>query len=128
MAAKQNNYVELEEQIWFQLSDLALEPGMSCYYQGIRITKTKGFSGFNLAAKYKRNYKGKGSKEPWYILTNLDNLSDATDAYAKRMGIEEAMQRGLVGFQQRATASRQCLEILNWVAIIWKSLNSAIAV
>ena len=95
---KKNEYVELEAEIWFQLSDLGLEPGMSCYYQGIRVTKTKGFSGFNLAAKYKRNYKHKSSKEPWYILTNLDNLSVATEAYAKRMGIEEAMQRGLGGF------------------------------
>ena len=101
-----------------QTNEIAL-----CYYQGIRVTKTKGFSGFNLAAKYKRNYRNKSSKEPWYILTNLDSLTAATDAYAKRMGIEEAMQRGdatlganplgLVGFQQRATASRQCLEILN---------------
>ncbi|MGD1922426.1 MAG: IS4 family transposase [Pleurocapsa sp.] len=86
---KKNEFVELESQIWFQLSDLGLEPGMSCYYQGIKVTKSKGFSGFNLAAKYKRNYKNKSAKEPWYILTNLDNLSAATDAYAKRMGIEE---------------------------------------
>ena len=86
---KKNEYVELEEQIWFQLSELGLEPGMSCYYQGVKVTKTKGFSGFNLAAKYKRNYRTKTSKEPWYILTNLDNLSAAIDAYTKRMGIEE---------------------------------------
>ena len=86
---KKNEYVELEKQIWFQLSDLGLEPGMSCYYQGIRVTKTKGFSRFNLAAKYKRNYRGKSSKEPWYILTNLANLSTAIDAYTQRMGIEE---------------------------------------
>ena len=62
---------------------------MSCYYQGIKVTKTKGFSGFNLAAKYKRNYRGKSSKEPWYILTNLHSLTAATNAYSKRMGIEE---------------------------------------
>lgn len=86
---KKNEYVELEDSIWFQLSDLGLAPGMSCYYQGVRVTKTKGFSGFNLAAKWKRNYRGKSSKEPWYILTNLKNLSAATDAYSKRMGIEE---------------------------------------
>ena len=66
-----------------------LQPGISCYYQGIKITKTKGFSGFNLAAKYKRNYRDRSSKEPWYIVTNLDNLSAAIDAYSKRMGIEE---------------------------------------
>ena len=86
---KKNEYVELEEQIWFQLSDLGLTPGMSCYYQGVKVTKTKGFSGFNLAAKWKRNYRGKCSQETWFILTNLNSLSAATDSYAKRMGIEE---------------------------------------
>lgn len=86
---KKNEYVELEEHIWFQLSDLGLTPGMSLYYQGIKVTKTKGFEGFNLAAKWKRNYRGKSSKETWFILTNLNSLSEATSAYAKRMGIEE---------------------------------------
>jgi hypothetical protein len=50
---KKNEYVELEDQIWFQLSDLGLTPGMSLYYQGVKVTKTKGFAGFNLAAKWK---------------------------------------------------------------------------
>lgn len=86
---KKNEYVELEEQIWFQLSDLGLAPGMSLYYQGVKVTKTKGFSGFNLAAKWKRNYRHKSSKEPWLILTNLTSLSTAIDQGAKRMGIEE---------------------------------------
>jgi hypothetical protein len=86
---KKNEYVELEERIWFQLSDLGLAPGISLYYQGIKVTKTKGFSGFNLAAKWKRKYRHKSSQEPWFILTNLPSLSAATSAYAKRMGIEE---------------------------------------
>ncbi|MGL5076777.1 MAG: IS4 family transposase [Waterburya sp.] len=86
---KKNEYVELEEQIWFQLHDLGLSPGMSLYYQGVRVTKTKGFTGFNLAAKWKRKYRNKSSQEPWFIMTNLNSLSVATSAYAKRMGIEE---------------------------------------
>jgi hypothetical protein len=86
---KKNEYVELEQQIWFQLSDLGLTPGMSCYYQGVRVTKTKGFGGFNLAAKWKKNYREKYSQETWFILTNLNSLSAATDSYVKRMGIEE---------------------------------------
>lgn len=86
---KKNEYVELEPHIWFQLQDLGLEPGMSVYYQDIKVTKTKGFSGVNLAAKRKRNYRDLSSKEPWYLLTNLPSLSAATNAYAKRMGIEE---------------------------------------
>ena len=86
---KKNEYVELEEQIWFQLSELGLTPGISLYYQGVRVTKTKGFAGFNLAAKWKRNYKSKFSSEPWFILTNFNSLSAATEAYTRRMGIEE---------------------------------------
>ena len=86
---KKNEYVELEEEIWFQLSELNLSPGFSAYYEGIKVTKKKKFSGFNLAAKWKRNYRKKSSKEPWFILTNLHSLSAATSAYSKRMGIEE---------------------------------------
>lgn len=86
---KKNEYVELEEQFWFQLRDLGLSPGTSLYYQGVKVTKTKGFAGLNLAAKWRRKYKNTFSKEPWYILTNLESLSEATSAYSKRMGIEE---------------------------------------
>ena len=86
---KKNEYVELEEQIWFQLKELGLAPGVALFYQGVRVTKTKGFGGFNLATKYGRKYRKKSPKEPWYIFTNLDSLSSATSAYSKRMGIEE---------------------------------------
>ena len=86
---KKNEYLELEDQIWFQLRDLGLEPGISLYYQGVKVTKTKGFSGFNLAAKWKRKYRAKSSKEPWFIMTNLHGLPAAISAYEKRMGIEE---------------------------------------
>ena len=81
--------MELEEKIWFQLKELGLSPGTALFYEGVRVTKTKGFGGFNLAAKYGRKYHQKSPKEPWYILTNLDSLSGATSAYSKRMGIEE---------------------------------------
>ena len=86
---KRNEYVELEDQIWFQLKELGLSPGTALFYEGIKVTKTKGFGGFNLAAKYGRKYRQKSCKEPWYILTNLGSLSAATSAYSKRMGIEE---------------------------------------
>ncbi|WP_013335058.1 IS4 family transposase [Gloeothece verrucosa] len=86
---KKNEYVELEEHIWFQLKDLGLTPGSSLYYQGVKVTLSKGFGEVNLAAKWSRNYRGKSQKEPWYILTNLRSLSAATEAYSQRMGIEE---------------------------------------
>lgn len=86
---KKHEYVELENHIWFHLKDLGLTPGSSLYYQGVKVTKTKGFGGVNLAAKWSRNYRDKSQKEPWYILTNLNSLSAATEAYSQRMGIEE---------------------------------------
>ncbi|BAQ61879.1 mobile element protein [Geminocystis sp. NIES-3708] len=49
---KKSEYVELETDIWFRLSELGLSPGFSVYYRGIKVTKTKGFSGINLAAKW----------------------------------------------------------------------------
>ena len=93
---RKNEYVELEERIWFPLTDLGLTPGMSVYYPGVKVTKSKGFKGFNLAAKWKRHYSGQSSQEPWFILTNLDSKSAAISAYSKRMGIEE-MFRDLKG-------------------------------
>ncbi|MDJ0567565.1 MAG: hypothetical protein QNJ53_00820 [Pleurocapsa sp. MO_192.B19] len=75
--------MELEDQIWLQLKELGLAPGTAFFYPGIRVTKTKEFSGFNLAAKYRRNYRQKFAKEPWYILTNLSNLSANKEFIAK---------------------------------------------
>ena len=112
---KKNEYVELEEQIWFQLSDLGLTPGMSCYYQGVRVTKTKGFGGFNLAAKWKRNYREKCSQETWFILTNLNSLSAATDSYAKRMGIEEMFRdfkRGGYNLEMTKVSDRRLISLV----------------
>ena len=86
---KKNEYVEIESDIWFRLDELYLIPGMSFYYQGIKVTKTKGFKGINLVGKWQRNYRNKKSKQPWFLLTNLDNLEDAISAYKQRMGIEE---------------------------------------
>jgi hypothetical protein len=86
---KKNEYVELAPQIWWQLKDLGLSPGMSVYYQGVKVTKTKGFGEVNFAAKWKRKYRGKSSQEPWLIMTNLESLSRAMSAYSQRMGIEE---------------------------------------
>ncbi len=77
---KKHEYVELEDKIWFQLKELGLLPGSSLFYQGVKVTKTKGFGRVNFAAKWSRNYRDKSQKDPWYILTNLESLFAATEA------------------------------------------------
>ena len=85
---KKNEYIELNGKI-MTLEALGLQPGMSCFYQGVKMTKTKGFGPINLASKWKKNSQKKKAKEPWFIMTNLPSLSEATKAYSQRMGIEE---------------------------------------
>jgi hypothetical protein len=85
---KKNEYLELNGEIK-TLEQLGLQPGMSFFYQGVKITKTKGFGPINLTAKWKKNSQKKKAKEPWFIMTSLGSLSESTLAYAQRMGIEE---------------------------------------
>lgn len=86
---KQNEFVQLEDEIWLQLSSLGLSPGMSFYLNGVRVTKQKGFTKLNVACKWKRKYWGWAPDEGWFILTNLLDLESAILAYKKRFGIEE---------------------------------------
>ena len=69
-------------------SQLGMKPGMKLFLTGVSVTKNKGFGNFNVGAYWKRKYKGKQEKEPWFILTNLDSLSEVLKVYRARAGIE----------------------------------------
>jgi hypothetical protein len=62
--------------------------GQSRFYEGIFCNKGDGIGPFNLAVYWKRKYRQKGPKEPWYILTNLPTLKQALAVYRCRWGIE----------------------------------------
>ncbi len=66
----------------------SLSPGIKLFLTGVNFTKKKGFGQFSLAAYWKRKYRGKGSNEGWYILTNLNSLDRALKVYKARSGIE----------------------------------------
>jgi hypothetical protein len=55
---KSNEHVEIETDLYTQFSQLGLCPGMQFYFEGVRVTKQKGFGSFNLAAKWQRKLKG----------------------------------------------------------------------
>ncbi len=86
---KQNEYIQLKNEVWVQLKALGLSPGISLYLEGVKVTKQKGCERLNLAAKWKRRYQGWAPDEGWFILTNLDSLEAAVRAYTKRFDIEE---------------------------------------
>ncbi|GBF87266.1 IS4 family transposase [Aphanothece sacrum] len=86
---KKSNYIEVEKEMWTRLKDLGLSSGMSLFYQGVKVTKTKGFIGSNIVAKWKKKYRGIETKEAWFIITNLTSIDETIDAYKKRFCIEE---------------------------------------
>jgi hypothetical protein len=86
---KKSNYIEVEKEMWTRLKDLGLSTGLSLFYQGVKVTKTKGFIGSNIVAKWKKKYRGIETKEAWFIITNLTSIDETIDAYKKRFCIEE---------------------------------------
>jgi Transposase DDE domain len=56
------------------LKDLGIKPGTTRFITEISCTQKHQIGSFNLGVTWKRKYRGKGAKEPWYILTNLDIL------------------------------------------------------
>lgn len=71
------------------LKELGFKPGMSRFYRAVLCNKGDGLGPFNLAVYWKRKYRGKGPKDPWYILTNLPTLQQALAVYRCRWGIEQ---------------------------------------
>jgi hypothetical protein len=70
------------------LSSVMVAPGQRKFLREINITQKKGFGRFNLAVYWRRKYRTKQEKSPWYLLTNLTDLATAVKAYKQRWGIE----------------------------------------
>ncbi|NEO79734.1 transposase [Moorena sp. SIO4G3] len=85
---KKGTCIQDDDAVYRALKDLDIKPGMSRFYQNISYTKSHQIGGFNLAAYWKRKYRGRGPKEPWYILTSLNSLPRTLSVDAARWGIE----------------------------------------
>ena len=71
------------------LKEMGFKPGMSTFYERVLCNKGDGLGPFNVAVYWKRKYRRKGPKEPWYILTNLPTLKQALEVYRCRWGVEQ---------------------------------------
>ncbi|VXD17390.1 transposase (fragment) [Planktothrix serta PCC 8927] len=85
---KQERYIQSDGEDYTRLSELGLLPGTRFYLRGVKVTKQKGFGTFNIAAYWKRKYRGKAETEGWYLLTNLGDLQQSITAFKCRSGIE----------------------------------------
>ena len=85
---KQGTYFQKRGNNYQKLSEIEIIPGVKQFQMGIKITKKKGFGKKNIAIYQKRKHKGKSHDEPWYILTNLTEISEVLKVYSQRSGIE----------------------------------------
>jgi hypothetical protein len=74
VATKKGTCIADDSEIYQALKDLGIQPGKSEFFQEIYCTKTHQLGKFNLAAYCQRKYRGRGSKDPWYILTSLKSF------------------------------------------------------
>jgi len=86
---KKSENIELENDIWCELDNLGLKPGISLFLKDVKVTKTKKIKGFNVAGKWKKKLSNYVTEEGWFILTNMNKHEDAIAAYRKRFDIEE---------------------------------------
>lgn len=108
---------------------VGLVPGVSLYFQGVKVTKTKGFTGFNVACKWKRKYQGWVPEEGWFILTNLQSLPEAIAAYKKRFGIEEMFRdckSGGYNLEGTGVADERLITMILLVAIAYSSAGNQV--
>ncbi|OLT62701.1 IS4 family transposase [Moorena bouillonii] len=85
---KKGTCIQDDDAVYRPLKDLGIQPGFSRFYSNISCTKAHQLGNFNLGAYWKRQYRSRASKEPWYILTSLDSLPRTLSCYQARWGIE----------------------------------------
>jgi hypothetical protein len=121
---KKNEFVEYEKDIWIELNNLGLTPGVSFFLKGVKVTKTRGFFSFNVACKWKRKIHGVAPKEGWFILTNFNSLESAISAYKHRFDIEEMFRdfkKGGYNLEDTNVEGERFLTIVLLIAIAYTS-------
>ncbi|MHC0067319.1 IS4 family transposase [Nostoc sp. UIC 10890] len=121
---KKNEFVEFEKDIFQELNSLGLEPGVSFFIQGVKVTKTRGFMSFNVACKWKRKINGVAPKEGWFILTNFEALELAISAYKQRFDIEEMFRdfkKGGYNLEDTNVTGERFISLVLLIAIAYSS-------
>ncbi len=121
---KKNHFVEMQTDIWSELKDLGLLPGMSFFLQGVKVTKTQGEFSFNIASKWQRKILGVAAEEGWFILTNFETLELALTAYKKRFDIEEMFRdfkSGGYNLEDTKVSNERLISLILLIALAYTS-------
>jgi hypothetical protein len=119
---KKNHFVERETDIWIELDDLGLAPGVAFFLKGVKVTKTQKLQGFNIACKWKRKVLGVTAESGWFILTNLETLEAAISAYKKRFDIEEMFRdfkKGGYNLENTKVSDKRLISLIILISIAY---------
>lgn len=119
---KKSAFIQDSDTEYQALKTMGFKPGMSKFFCGILCNKEEHLGPFSLAAYWKRKYRGKGPKEPWYILTNLPTLKQALDLYRSRWGIEmmfKDCKSGGYNLEKTLVNSKRFLALVLVIAIAY---------
>jgi Transposase DDE domain len=123
---KQATHLKKHKGEYQKLSQTGVYPGTRLFIKNINITKNKGFGYFNIAAYWKRQYKGKLEKEPWYLLTNLDNFEEVIKIYRQRMGIEAMFKDCKTGGYNLEGSRANTQRLTNLILLIALAYTAAV--
>lgn len=85
---KKSVHLQSQDEPYCAIKHMGFKPGMKHLFVDIRVGKTAHLGPYNLAVYWKRQYRGQGGKEAWYILTSLNHLERTLKLYRARWGIE----------------------------------------
>lgn len=87
---KKSAHIQLyKEQEYKALKTFDFKRGQRYFFERIHSNKHDQLGPFNLVVYWKRPYRGKGPKDPWYLLTNLSSTRQVLALYRARWGIEQ---------------------------------------
>jgi len=85
---KKSAFVATSDQPGQPLKKQGFQSGESHFFKNVTLQKSEPIQGLNLGVYGKRRYRGKGVKEPWYLLTTLSDSNLVKELYQARWGIE----------------------------------------
>lgn len=124
---KDLHFQEADVQAYQVIKDKGFKPGSSKFYVGVKCNKGDGLGPFNIAVYWKRTYRKKGPKEPWYILTNLPTLNQALTVYRCRWGIEQFFKdckTGGYNLEDSRVNDKRFLALIMLIAIAYSLATS----
>ncbi len=85
---KKSAYIQANTEDYQSLKTMGFAPADKGFWENVYCGKRDQLGPFNLAFYWKRQYRGQGGKDPWFILTSLPTLKLALALYRCRWGIE----------------------------------------